>query len=137
MQVLKFGAMLLSGGAIVYSFWLSLATLVFWFVKITNILVIFESTYEAGRWPLVIYPGWLRASLTFIRAGRGRRDDSRRSAGGPFKRQLHDWRDDLRRNRRADSLALVLDLRDPALFRRVGVKPRGDEKADAGDRQRA
>jgi ABC-2 type transport system permease protein len=28
--------------------------------------VIFESTYEAGRWPLVIYPGWLRVSLTFI-----------------------------------------------------------------------
>lgn len=65
-QAVRFGAMLLAGGAIVYSFWLSLATLVFWFVKITNILVIFESTYEAGRWPLVIYPGWLRVSLTFI-----------------------------------------------------------------------
>jgi ABC-2 type transport system permease protein len=65
-QTLCFGTMLLAGGAIVYSFWLSLATLVFWFVKITNILVIFESTYEAGRWPLVIYPGWLRVSLTFI-----------------------------------------------------------------------
>ena len=63
---LCFGAMLLAGGAIVYSFWLSLATLVFWFVKITNILVIFESTYEAGRWPLAIYPSWLRVSLTFI-----------------------------------------------------------------------
>jgi len=65
-QAVFFGAMLLAGGAIIYSFWLSLATLVFWFVKITNILVIFESTYEAGRWPLVIYPGWLRVSLTFI-----------------------------------------------------------------------
>jgi len=65
-QAVCFGAMLLAGGAIVYSFWLSLATLVFWFVKITNILVIFESTYEAGRWPLVIYPGWLRVSLTFV-----------------------------------------------------------------------
>jgi len=28
--------------------------------------VVFQSMYEAGRWPVSIYPGWLRFALTFI-----------------------------------------------------------------------
>ena len=63
---LVFGTALLAGGAIVYSFWLILATCAFWFVRVENILVIFQSMYEAGRWPVGIYPGWLRLSLTFL-----------------------------------------------------------------------
>ncbi|MDQ2732772.1 MAG: ABC-2 family transporter protein, partial [Armatimonadota bacterium] len=47
-------------------FWLILATCSFWFVRVENILVIFQSMYEAGRWPIGIYPPWLRASLTFL-----------------------------------------------------------------------
>ncbi|MDX2112057.1 MAG: ABC-2 family transporter protein [Verrucomicrobiota bacterium] len=54
------------GLIIVYCFWLMLATLVFWFLKIDNILVIFESLYEAGRWPVGIYPAWLKFILTFV-----------------------------------------------------------------------
>jgi ABC-2 type transport system permease protein len=50
----------------VYSFWLFLATCTFWFVRLDNIMVIFQSMYEAGRWPVGIYPGWLRGTLTFI-----------------------------------------------------------------------
>lgn len=65
-QALVFGAALLAGGAIVYSFWLILATSTFWFVRVDNILVIFESMYQAGRWPVGIYPPWLRAVLTFL-----------------------------------------------------------------------
>jgi ABC-2 type transport system permease protein len=65
-QALMFGAMSLSGLAIIYSFWLILATLSFWFVRVENILVIFQSMYEAGRWPISLYPGWLRFGLTFI-----------------------------------------------------------------------
>lgn len=57
---------LLCGGAIVYSFWLMLATFSFWFVRVENILVIFQSMYAAGRWPVGIYPGWLRFTLTFL-----------------------------------------------------------------------
>jgi ABC-2 type transport system permease protein len=33
---------------------------------VENILVIFQSMYEAGRWPVSIYPNWLRFSLTFV-----------------------------------------------------------------------
>jgi len=57
---------LLCGGIIVYSFWLMLATCSFWIVRVENILVIFQSMYNAGRWPVGLYPGWLRFALTFI-----------------------------------------------------------------------
>jgi ABC-2 type transport system permease protein len=46
-----FVLMLVAGRLIIYSFWLILATLSFWFVRVENILVIFQSMYEAGRWP--------------------------------------------------------------------------------------
>jgi ABC-2 type transport system permease protein len=65
-QALGFAVSLLSGAVIVYSFWLMLATMAFWFVRVDNILVIFESMYEAGRYPVGIYPGWLRFILTFL-----------------------------------------------------------------------
>jgi ABC-2 type transport system permease protein len=65
-QAASFALALLAGGAIVYSFWLSLATCSFWFVKVENILVIFQSMYEAGRWPVSLYPSWLRFALTFL-----------------------------------------------------------------------
>jgi ABC-2 type transport system permease protein len=39
----------LAGGFIICSFWLILATLSFWFMRVENILVIFQSMYEAGR----------------------------------------------------------------------------------------
>jgi ABC-2 type transport system permease protein len=65
-QAAAFAVALLAGGAIVYSFWLILATCSFWFVRVENILVIFQSMYEAGRWPVSLYPQWLRFALTFI-----------------------------------------------------------------------
>jgi ABC-2 type transport system permease protein len=65
-QAAAFGATLVAGSVIVYSFWLILATTAFWLVRVENILVIFQSVYEAGRWPVSIYPGWLRFALTFL-----------------------------------------------------------------------
>jgi ABC-2 type transport system permease protein len=65
-QAAAFGIAMLAGGVIVYSFWLILATTAFWLVRVENILVIFQSVYEAGRWPVSIYPGWLRFALTFL-----------------------------------------------------------------------
>ena len=61
-----FVMMLIAGGVIIYSFFLILATLSFWFVRVENFLAIFQSMYEAGRWPVSLYPGWLRYGLTFV-----------------------------------------------------------------------
>lgn len=57
---------LIAAAVIVWSFMVILATMSFWFVRLENILVIFQSMYEAGKWPVSIYPGWLRAVLTFV-----------------------------------------------------------------------
>jgi ABC-2 type transport system permease protein len=62
----SFAVLLLAGVTIVYSFLMILSTCVFWFVRLDNILNIFQSMYEAGRWPIAVYPPWLRAALTFI-----------------------------------------------------------------------
>ncbi|NLT41113.1 MAG: ABC transporter permease [Anaerolineae bacterium] len=65
-SALAFLVALAAGGVIVYSFWMMLSTLTFWVVRAENILVIFQSLYQAGRWPLSIYPSWLRYGLTFV-----------------------------------------------------------------------
>lgn len=65
-EALAFVIALLCGVVIIYSFLFILATCVFWFVRLDNILNIFQSLYEAGRWPIGIYPPWLRSVLTFL-----------------------------------------------------------------------
>jgi ABC-2 type transport system permease protein len=65
-RITVFLAALLAGGVIVYGFWVILAATAFWFVRVENILMVFQSMYEAGRWPVSVYPRWLRFGLTFI-----------------------------------------------------------------------
>ena len=61
-----FALMLAAGAAIVYSFWLVLATTTFWIIKAENILVIFQAVYNAGKYPVAIYPHWLKLAMTFL-----------------------------------------------------------------------
>lgn len=65
-QSLGFLAAILLGGLIFYSFWLILTTGVFWLTRMDNIFELFNGLYAAGRWPVSIYPNWLRNGLTFI-----------------------------------------------------------------------
>lgn len=57
---------LFCGLTILYSFWVFIITFVFWFVRFDNVTQIFWSLFEAGRYPLEIYPGWLRVMLTYL-----------------------------------------------------------------------
>ncbi len=65
-NLLLFVAMLLLGFLIFYSFWLLVASTAFWFIRIAEVVSIFRSLFQAGRWPVTIYPVWLRSILTFI-----------------------------------------------------------------------
>lgn len=65
-ELLLFVLLLAAGATIIYSFWLLLATSVFWFTRIGNIEVLFWNVFEAGRYPVDIYRPWLRWLLTFI-----------------------------------------------------------------------
>ena len=64
-QAASFLVALVCGAVVVYSFWLCLVTLTFWFVKIENIEQIVWQAFEAGRYPIEIYPAWLRGVLTY------------------------------------------------------------------------
>lgn len=64
--VLAFLFALACGIMILYAFWLCLITLVFWFVRIENVTQIFWALFEAGRYPLDVYPGWLRALVSYL-----------------------------------------------------------------------
>ncbi|MBI4787566.1 MAG: ABC-2 family transporter protein [Chloroflexi bacterium] len=65
-QIGAFVVMLAAGTIIIYSIWLLMVSLAFWFVKIENITEVFSAFYEAGRYPVTIYPGLIRAILTFV-----------------------------------------------------------------------
>jgi ABC-2 type transport system permease protein len=66
LQALVFVALLLMGGLMIYSFWLIMTTGAFWIVRMDNIMDLFQGVYQAGRWPIAIYPTWLQLGLTFI-----------------------------------------------------------------------
>jgi len=66
MQAGAFGLSLLAGAAVVYSFWLVLVTLTFFFVRVDNIEQVMWQAFEAGRLPIEIYPAWLQGTLTYI-----------------------------------------------------------------------
>ncbi len=64
--VLLFFLMLAAAFAIIYSIWLMLATLCFWFIRVQNIEMVFWNVFEAGRFPIAIYRPWVQWVLTFI-----------------------------------------------------------------------
>lgn len=66
LEALAFLVALLLGALMIYSFWLMLTSVSFWVVRVDEMLNLFEGLYAAGRWPVGIYPGWLRGLLTFL-----------------------------------------------------------------------
>lgn len=65
-QAASFLVALLLGALMIYSFWLILTTGAFWVVRMDQIVELFQGVYLAGRYPVTIYPGWLRTTLTFL-----------------------------------------------------------------------
>ncbi len=66
LDALAFALMLACGLLLVYTLLLVLSTLSFWFVRVENLLAIFWSFLDAGRFPVDVYPGWLRVTLSTI-----------------------------------------------------------------------
>jgi ABC-2 type transport system permease protein len=64
--VFGFFSALLMGAMMIYCFWLIITSIAFWVIRVEDIANLFEGLYAAGRWPIGIYPNWLRYSLTFL-----------------------------------------------------------------------
>src|SRR5262249_56103092 len=65
-DAIAFGIALLIGGVLVYCSWLVITTGAFWIVRMENVLELFEGIYQTGRWPVTVYPGWLRNSVPLL-----------------------------------------------------------------------
>jgi ABC-2 type transport system permease protein len=57
---------ILFGASMLYSFWLIITVGAFWVVRMEHVLELFEGIYQTGRWPVGVYPGWLRYGVTFL-----------------------------------------------------------------------
>jgi ABC-2 type transport system permease protein len=66
LDALGFAAALILGAIMIYCFWLALTIGAFWVVRMDQIVELFEGVYQAGRWPVGIYPLWLKTGLTFL-----------------------------------------------------------------------
>lgn len=64
--ILLFVVTLFSGFVVVMAFWLILAISSFWFVRIDNVFVVFDSLFQTAKWPVTIYPDFVRVLLTFV-----------------------------------------------------------------------
>ncbi len=64
--VAAFVLALVIGGIDVYCVWLLLSSSAFVFVRVDHLIDLFDGMYAAGRWPVTIYPGWLRIGFTFL-----------------------------------------------------------------------
>ena len=61
-----FALALVFGAVMIDCFWLGVATVAFWVVNMWHAVELFDGIFQTGRWPVGIYPGWLRYSVTFL-----------------------------------------------------------------------
>jgi ABC-2 type transport system permease protein len=61
---LGFAVAVVCGFVLVYALLLALSTLAFWFVRVDNLMALYWAFLDAGRFPVDIYPGWLRVTLS-------------------------------------------------------------------------
>lgn len=66
LDTVAFGISLVLGAVVLYCFWLVLATGSFWIVNMWFLPDLFEGVFQTGRWPVGIYPDWLRFGITFL-----------------------------------------------------------------------
>lgn len=65
-QLLAFIAALIMGAIMLYCVWLMVTSIAFWVVRVGDIVELFQGLYAAGRWPVSVYPDWLRTGMTFL-----------------------------------------------------------------------
>ncbi|MDA0245078.1 MAG: ABC-2 family transporter protein [Chloroflexi bacterium] len=65
-QIALFFALCLCACLILYALVMFLVTSAFWFVDLDNVMELLFTFFEAGRFPVNIFPPWLRITLTFV-----------------------------------------------------------------------
>lgn len=65
-QIALFLLALLLGATMLYCVWLMVTSVAFWVVRVGDIVELFQGLFAAGRWPVSVYPDWLRTGMTFL-----------------------------------------------------------------------
>jgi ABC-2 type transport system permease protein len=65
-SILSFLMLTFSGTVIIYSLWIVLLAFTFWFTKFDNNVTIMQALLDAGRYPVSVYPVWLRIIITYL-----------------------------------------------------------------------
>ncbi len=66
LNILTFILLAITGTLIIYSLWIVLIAMTFWFTKFDNNVTILQALLDSGRYPATVYPAWLRIIVTFI-----------------------------------------------------------------------
>jgi ABC-2 type transport system permease protein len=66
LNLVGFLMLVVVGMLIIYSLWVVLIALTFWFVKFDNNVTILQALLDSGRFPATVYPPWLRLIVTFL-----------------------------------------------------------------------
>jgi ABC-2 type transport system permease protein len=66
LTILTFILLATTGTLIIYSLWIVLIAMTFWFTKFDNNVTILQALMDSGRYPATVYPAWLRIIVTFI-----------------------------------------------------------------------
>lgn len=65
-HILTFLLLAVTGMIVIYSLWIILIAMTFWFTKFDNNVTILQALMDSGRYPATVYPAWLRVIVTFI-----------------------------------------------------------------------
>ena len=65
-SIFYFLILVVSGTLVIYSLWIVLIALTFWFIKFDNNVTILQALMDSGRYPATIYPPWLRLIITYL-----------------------------------------------------------------------
>jgi ABC-2 type transport system permease protein len=65
-NILLFLLLTFTGGLVLYSLWIALISLTFWFTKFDNNVTLMQALTDTGKFPSVVYPVWLRVIVTFV-----------------------------------------------------------------------
>ncbi|MCI0553791.1 MAG: ABC-2 family transporter protein, partial [Anaerolineae bacterium] len=65
-SIVSFVLLSISGTTVIYSLWIVLIALTFYFTKFDNNVTILQALLDAGRYPVSVYPVWLRIIVTFL-----------------------------------------------------------------------
>lgn len=65
-SIFNFILLTISGTVVIYSLWIVLIAFTFYFTKFDNNVTLLQALLDAGRYPVTVYPVWLKIIVTFL-----------------------------------------------------------------------